>query len=246
MLVGKGDAIRSRISRIYHSRMMEPGWIKFRNSLGMSYEVLYKHNQRNEISELCAKYGSDKGAPLRSKDFHGYSDFYLHLFSLRKNDVKLIFECGLGTNNLSLPSNMGVNGRPGASLRVWRDFFPYAEVFGADIDRDILFVEDRIRTCFVDQTSPSSIQDMWEVIDRSNFDIMIDDGLHEADAAIILLEHSFSKLRDGGIYIIEDLDHRNLGLVTEHLSKHSYNFTVIRFDSYDIGPLGGFLAVIHK
>jgi hypothetical protein len=68
-----------------------------------------------------------------------------------------VFECGVGTNNPNITSNMGVNGQPGASLRVWRDYFQNAEVFGADIDRGILFEEQRIRTFYVDQTNKDSI-----------------------------------------------------------------------------------------
>ena len=39
-----------------------------------------------------------------------------------------MFECGLGTNNPNLKSNMTENGIPGASLRVWRDYFFNAKI----------------------------------------------------------------------------------------------------------------------
>src|SRR3546814_2496627 len=53
---------------------------------------------------------------------------------------------------------MGVHGKPGASLRVWRDYFPKAEIVGFDIDENILFQEDRIRTFACDQASPDSVE----------------------------------------------------------------------------------------
>ena len=33
---------------------------------------------------------------------------------------------------------MTLNGKPGASLKVWKDYFVNAQIFGADIDRNIL------------------------------------------------------------------------------------------------------------
>ena len=41
---------------------------------------------------------------------------------------------------------MTLSGSPGASLRVWKDFFSNAKIYGSDIDKDILFNEDRIFT----------------------------------------------------------------------------------------------------
>ena len=40
------------------------------------------------------------------------------------------------------------------------------EIYGADIDKDILFTEDRIKTFYVDQLSADSIKKMWEKIDK--------------------------------------------------------------------------------
>jgi hypothetical protein len=74
----------------------------------------------------------------------------------------LIFECGLGTNNPNLASNMTDTGMPGASLRVWRDYFRNAKIYGGDIDKEILFEEDRIKTFYVDQLDTSSINSYVE------------------------------------------------------------------------------------
>jgi hypothetical protein len=55
---------------------------------------------------------------------------------------------------------MGRTGTPGASLRAWRDYFPNAEIYGADIDREILFEEERISAFYVNQLSESAILKM--------------------------------------------------------------------------------------
>ena len=47
---------------------------------------------------------------------------------------------------------------------------------------------------------------MWDNIGEDNFDIIIDDGLHTLEAGICMFDNSFNKLRESGIYIIEDVD----------------------------------------
>jgi hypothetical protein len=101
---------------------------------------------------------------------------------------------------------MGANGRPGASLYGWSEFFPNSHIFGADIDKDILFNTDKIKTFFCDQTSPQIIKKMWNEPDlQENFDIIIEDGLHEFNANVCFFENSIHKLKSGGYYIIEDI-----------------------------------------
>ena len=100
---------------------------------------------------------------------------------------------------------MTLDGKPGASLRVWRDFFSNAKVHGTDVDHDTLFVEDRISTYYVDQFNKLSIEEMWIKINENNFDLIIDDGAHYFDANINFYENSFDKLRKDGFYIIEDI-----------------------------------------
>jgi hypothetical protein len=78
-------------------------------------------------------------------------------------------------NNPDLQSNMTVDGMPGASLRVWRDYYKHAQIHEADIDKDILFQENRITTFYVDQLNTPSIETMWKEIGIQNFDIIIED-----------------------------------------------------------------------
>jgi hypothetical protein len=101
---------------------------------------------------------------------------------------------------------MGTQSRPGASLRVWRDYFPNAMIFGADIDSTILFEEERIKTFYVDQTSKKAIEELWNQIGVSDFQLMVDDGLHKFEAGICLFENSVSRLAENGYYVIEDVN----------------------------------------
>lgn len=157
-----------------------------------------------EMCRVMTWHGSDKGAGR-----HNYTTVYSALFRRWRGQPLRIFELGLGTNNPALQSTMGVNGRPGASLRAWRQLFPRAQVFGADIDRDILFKEERIKTFYCDQLDGRTICDLWsQPALRDGMDIIIDDGLHTFEANASFLGRSLEHLRPGGVYAVEDI-HRD-------------------------------------
>ena len=46
---------------------------------------------------------------------------------------------------------------------------------------------------------------MWNNIKEDNFDLIIDDGLHTYEAGVILFNNSYSMIRNGGLYVIEDV-----------------------------------------
>jgi hypothetical protein len=196
--------------------------------------IHYINNSKNNLSLLCEKYGSDKGYLDINKSTpygwkaHSYSNFYFNLFNHYKDKVKLIFECGIGTNNLNFPCNMSANGKPGASLRVWRDYFFNSQVYGADIDKNSLFKEERIETFYVNQLDSNSIAKMWQAINKTDFDIIIDDGLHTYEAAITLFLNSFDKLKKNGIYIIEDVHILELNNIMEKLKKFNPELIVLQ------------------
>ncbi len=194
------------------------------NSIGHKNDVFnygfyiqYLKNDSSLLNTLSDKYGSDKGEVSSNLNpypwpSHNYTDFYSLVFGLRRNEVKTVVECGIGTNNPALKSSMGVAGKPGASLRLWKEYFPNANILGCDIDDDILFSEERINTFHCDQTSPESIKSFLsnaEIIEGS-VDIIIDDGLHEYYAGVCFFENIIASLRLDGIYIIEDVTHDDI------------------------------------
>lgn len=192
-------------------------------------DINYDKNINNDLTNLCVKYGSDKGSfndyeitPFGWK-YHKYTDVYNMLFNHSREYFKNVFEVGLGTNNPNIKSNMTVNGKPGASLRMWRDYFKNAQIFGADIDRNILFEEDRVKTFYVDQLDPKSIEQMWSQIDVE-FDVILDDGLHTAEANLCFFKNSFHKLKDNGIYIIEDIVLNNANIICNYLNDNNHHF----------------------
>lgn len=182
------------------------------NNIKSDVKNISYSNKSNLLSELCEKYGSDKGfvnLDIDQKPYnwhpHTYATYYHSIFNLSRENINNVFECGLGTNNPNLKSNMTKNGIPGASLRVWRDYFFNAKIYGGDIDKEILFEEHRIKTFYVDQLDSNSIKSMWENIEVKEFDIIIDDGLHEPEANYNFFINSFHKLKKNGIFVIEDV-----------------------------------------
>jgi len=160
-------------------------------------------------TDLCfimSHYGSDKGHP-DNNTWHTYTRYYSALFSPVRYQPLRVFELGIGSINPDIRSNMGPDGKPGASLRGWKQFFPNAKIFGADIDQDILFKEERIETFYCDQANVGSVNTMWDnpSLSEEGFDIIIEDGLHIFECNVIFFENSFRKLNVGGVYIIEDV-----------------------------------------
>ena len=138
-----------------------------------------------ELKNLMDLYGSDKGGKT---GHHNFAFYYSEIFNDKKNKIKNFLEIGLGTNNINLASNMGKDGKPLASLRAWRDYFQNAQIYGADIDKDILMNEERIITFYVDQTNSKSISEMFKNIGVKKFDVILEDGLHEYNANICFLK----------------------------------------------------------
>ena len=191
------------------------------------FYVFYDKHNSCEMAGLCDKYGSDKGS-IKPGDHsyrwmpHSYTDFYSRTYSHCRSSVRKIFECGLGTNNPALPSSMGLAGKPGASLRMWRDYFPQAKIYGGDIDREILFQEERIKTFWLDQLDPQAIAAFFKQTGEDGFDLMIDDGLHTFEGGTTLFAHSIARLGDTGIYVIEDVRKDDLARYNDYFHNTDY------------------------
>lgn len=203
-----------------------------------SYQVFFR-NHSNLFNDLCIKYGTDKGFKnFHLKKFYGknianyeycyphiYSKFYNDQFFPIRKEIKLIFECGIGDKTEKKIF------KPGASLKVWRDFFPNANIYGGDINKNILFKSSKIRTYHVNQVDKLSILKMWKKIKRNNFDIIVDDGLHNYKANITFFKFSFKYLKKGGAYIIEDILLQNIFMYEKYFKYKKLNFEIIHFNN---------------
>jgi hypothetical protein len=121
-----------------------------------------------------------------------------------KMKITNILEIGLGTNNTDTVSNMGKEASVGASLRAFRNFCPNAQIIGLDVDRRVLFNEERITTYYVDQVQATTFDALLPRLPQS-FDLIIDDGLHSPDANLNSLKFGLGLVKQGGFVVIEDI-----------------------------------------
>ena len=151
-------------------------------------------------SELCAlarKYRCDKEPSLT----HGYTPFYHALFAPIRERVERLLEIGVGVPDVMT----GVPGyERGASLRMWRDYFPNARVHGIDVRHDALFEDERITTSLCDQSRPDELEALARRFERP-FDIVIDDGSHAIEDQIVSAASLVPHVAPRGIYVIEDV-----------------------------------------
>jgi len=222
---------------------------KYKESQVINYNFSY-----TLLGDLADKYGTDKGFnKLNDRIFynnwhpHNYTDFYSKIFDHNRQHIKNILECGIGSNNPNVPSNMGTDYKPGGSLKMWKEYFFNAEIYGADIDKDILFTEERIKTFYVDQLNADSIKKMWEKIDKKDFDLIIDDGLHNFEAGTIFFDNSIEYLSKNGIFIIEDVDPSYLHKLTLYFERNFY-VEVVRLKSNKFNLLkdNNLILIKHK
>jgi SAM-dependent methyltransferase len=241
------DKVRDRLIRQRVTELLDRRALRKRNSFCM--EIIYPKNERSELSRLCDLYDSDKGELSQNGHSypwpsHSYADFYEMLFNANREAVGLIVECGIGT------SCMGANYKPGASLRVWSDYFPQADIIGLDIDRSVLFSEDRISTYYCDQTDARSIEDFRKAahLSASSVDIIVDDGLHTFDAGKCFFENAIDLLKRDGTYVVEDVGRRDRKAFAEYFAGRQDEFFVqfVNLHRPDLSLWDNSLVVVRK
>ena len=138
------------------------------------------------LCELAYKYKTDKCPQIK----HAYTPFYYEFLKSKKGSIKKVLELGV---------------LKGGSLRMWRDFFPNAQIYGVDIDEETLITEGRIVTYLGDGTNEEYLVKLIEEI-GSNIDLFIDDGSHRWEDQVAACK-ILRPLLKNAIYIIEDVLH---------------------------------------
>lgn len=211
-----------------------------------AYEV-----RPNPLSLLAELSGSDKGglAPTSASGWapHSYTRIYYPLLVGLRDEQLNLLEVGIGSNSPERLANMGEGGVPGASLRMWRDFFCRAEIFGADIDANFQFAEDRITTYVADVSSPNSITELLGKLPRP-LNIVVDDASHVTEHILTLFELGFPYLAEGGFWFIEDVSKLNLVQVIERIRELAPEAYISYFaaDSEADRSLRAILVVVRK
>ena len=157
------------------------------------------------IRELLDREGSDKGKL--------YGGLYDVLLQPHRQTIRCVVEIGIGTLLPEAVSSMvgyaAEHYRPGGSLRAWRNFLPKAEIYGLDVAPDTQFSDEpRIHTYLCDSTDAGPTRQMLtRLLSQITHqpDLIVDDGLHDVTSQIMTLKNFLPALRDGGLYVVEDV-----------------------------------------
>lgn len=140
--------------------------------------------ERPTLDELGRLHGTDK-----SSKNHAYLRIYEQFFAgLRDSEVKIL--------------EIGV--KEGASLCVWRDYFPRAEIVGVDIRPFAKkFAGERISIEVADQGVPAQLDAV--TARYGPFDIVVEDGSHRWSHQVLAIKRLLPAVKSGGFFISEDL-----------------------------------------
>jgi MycE methyltransferase N-terminal len=189
---GPGEANATRTVDLRGSDTLEafkqpPAWF------GVTQRVLATMDSRDatNLTELAGRYGSDKWG------IHSYTAHYeRHFHPLRTRPLTLL-EIGVGGLGFDDPA------AGGASLRMWKHYFPRAEIFGIDVVDKRMLSQQRLTVLQADQSNPD---DLARVIEATGpLDIVVDDGSHRSEDVLTSFHTLFPHLNDGGLYVVEDL-----------------------------------------
>jgi len=159
------------------------------------------------LCKLAFKYGTDKCPQIR----HSYTVVYYELFKDKTRLVKKVLEMGIGRNKEFKNKDVVYNKRfkvpyhKGASLKMWRDFFPNAQIYGADIVPESLFEDERIKTFLCNEKKKEDLERLIENT-GGDIDLFVDDGSHRLPNQIFMAQTLLPLLKKDVVYVIEDVD----------------------------------------
>lgn len=141
-----------------------------------------------DLTELALHFGTDKAGK------HHYTQHYeRHLAHLRSTRFTLL-EIGIGGYRR--------RGKGGASLRMWKHFFPRAQIIGLDIEDKSFVRAPRISTYQGSQTDGDLLRRI--VSEAGGVKVVVDDGSHRPEHIRETFRLLFPLIDEDGIYIIED------------------------------------------
>lgn len=173
--------MKQRIKSLLRNNVPSPIYNTFRDiSRGFSAD---------NLTELATYHKTDKWG------LHWYASHYeQHFRQLRKMNLNIL-EIGVG--GYDDPT------RGGASLRMWKDYFPNGLVYSIDKYDKSNLQEQRIKIFQGSQNDPDFLR--WVVQQIGRVDIIIDDGSHINEHVITSFRTLFPLLADKGVYAIEDI-----------------------------------------
>jgi hypothetical protein len=191
--------------------------VLFKKHLNRPFEISSLRDAvRNELFDAMNKYGSCREESV--------CKIYEGIYSSKRQSVKNVFELGVGSRNTSIKCH---GGEPGGCLRAWRDYFPSASVYGADIDRESLISEERIKTMYCNKLNGTH---NLGAIANVEFDLVADSAGGSLDSSLRFMDAVIGKLSRNGVYAVEGLSVDDVALcrdkVNELSSRYPFQFVV--------------------
>ena len=126
---------------------------------------------------------------------HWYAQHYENHFAhVRKKKLNIL---EIGAGGYASPT------KGGASLRMWKYYFPKSVIYSVDIYDKSLIQEKRIKIFKGNQADVTFLMDVFKEV--GSLDIIIDDGSHFNEHVLTSFEVLFPLLNERGIYVIEDV-----------------------------------------
>ena len=151
----------------------------------MGFGPLKNDEVYQEMDRLASKAGTDKGS-----SFHNYTKVYSKWLSSLKDEPIKFLEIGIYL---------------GDSVKFWESYFSQAELHFMDIDlQRPLYHSERSQYHLIDQENHQQLVDFASV-HQGNFDVILDDGGHTMHQQLVSFLALFPFVKNGGMYIIEDL-----------------------------------------
>lgn len=125
---------------------------------------------------------------------HFYTQHYqLHFKKFKYKKINLL-EIGVGGYKNPFSG--------GNSLRMWKKYFPFGNIFSIDIYDKSPIQERKIKIFKGSQVDDFFLNSVLK--ETGDLDLIIDDGSHINEHVIQTFKLLFPKLKKGGIYVIED------------------------------------------
>jgi len=140
------------------------------------------------LTDIGLKHQTDKAT------HHGYTRIYeQYLHHLRDQPITLL---ELGWGGHEDPESGG------ASVAMWREYFPNATVIGVDVEPKVNHL-DGVDFHQGSQADPGFLQGLHDRY--GDFDVIIDDASHLSSLTIRSWELLYPRLKPGGLYFVEDV-----------------------------------------
>lgn len=132
------------------------------------------------LDQLGLRHGTDKSSMT-----HHYLNTYEHYLKDWRDKEFTLLEIGVAAGN---------------SMKMWKEYFPNAKVYGIDTNPDCAGYVDGVR--IGSQTDPAFLDSLLAEIGAP--DLIIDDGSHVGADMEWSFRYLFPKMKPGGLYVVED------------------------------------------